>query len=109
MWQKILAKESLIVASTREYRDFILEQLSEVSNVFCRPMMGEFLLYSDDTLFGGIYDDRLLIKITPENTEYKMSEAIPYDGAKPMYFIEDVDNKEKLTEIINTTVKSLKK
>lgn len=97
------------MASTREYRDFILEQLSEVPNIFCRPMMGEFLLYSDDTLFGGIYDDRLLIKITPENTEYKMSEAIPYDGAKPMYFVEDVDNKEKLTEIVNATVKGLKK
>lgn len=97
------------MASTREYRDFILEQLSEVSNVFYRPMMGEFLLYSDDTLFGGIYDDRLLIKITPENTDYKMPEAIPYDGAKPMYFVEDVDNKKKLTEIINITVKGLKK
>ena len=71
-------------------------------------MMGEFLLYSNNVLFGGIYDDRLLVKIVPENEHYKMAEEIPYDGAKPMYFVEDVDDKEKLAEIVNTTVKGLK-
>ncbi len=95
------------MASTKEYRDFILEQLSEAPNVTCRPMMGEFLLYSNNVLFGGIYDDRLLVKIVPENEQYEMTEEIPYDGAKPMYFVEDVDNKEKLAEIVNTTVKGL--
>ena len=92
------------MASTKEYRDYIIEQLSEVPNIACRPMMGEFLLYSAGVLFGGIYDDRLLIKIVPENEQYKMSESIPYDGAKPMYFVEDVDNKEKLAEIVTNTV-----
>ena len=96
------------MASTKEYRDFVLEQLSEVPDVTCCPMMGELLIYSAGVLFGGIYDDRLLIKIVPENEQYKMSESIPYDGAKPMYFVEDVDNKEKLAEIVNTTVKGLK-
>jgi len=96
------------VASTKEYRDFILEQLSEAPNITCQPMMGEFLLYSNNVLFGGIYDDRLLVKIVPENERYKMTEEIPYDGAKPMYFMEDVDNKEKLAEIVNTTVKGFK-
>ena len=95
------------MASTKEYRDFILEQLSEAPNITCRPMMGEFLLYSNNVLFGGIYDDRLLVKIVLENEQYKMTEEIPYDGAKPMYFVEDVDNKEKLAEIVNTTVKGL--
>ena len=95
------------MASTKEYRDYILEQLSLVPGVTCRPMMGEFLLYADGVLFGGIYDDRLLVKIVPENEQYKMTEEIPYDGAKPMYFVEDVDNKEKLAEIVNTTVKGL--
>ena len=95
------------MASTKEYRDYILEQLSEVPDITCRPMMGEFLLYSAGVLFGGIYDDRLLVKIVPENEQYKMTEEIPYDGAKPMYFVEDVDNKEKLTEIVNATVKGL--
>ena len=96
------------MASTKEYRDFILEQLSEAPNITCRPMMGEFLLYSNNVLFGGIYDDRLLVKIVSENEQYKMTEEIPYDGAKPMYFVEDIDNKEKLAEIVNTTVKGLK-
>ena len=96
------------MASTKEYRDYILEQLSLVPGITCRPMMGEFLLYANGVLFGGIYDDRLLVKIVPENKQYKMSESIPYDGAKPMFLVEDVDDKEKLAEIVNATVKGLK-
>ncbi len=96
------------MASSKDYRDYILEQLSEVPGVSCRPMMGEFLLYSNGVLFGGIYDDRLLVKIVPENKKFKMEEAIPYLGGKPMYFVEDVDDKEKLTEIIKTTIDNLK-
>ena len=97
------------MASTEEYRDFILEQLSEAPNITCRPMMGEFLLYSNDVLFGGIYDDRLLVKIVPGNEQYKMTEEIPYDGAKPMYFVEDTDNKEELVEIVKNTIEGLLK
>ena len=97
------------MASTKEFRDFILEQLSEVPEVTCRPMMGEFLLYSNGILFGGIYDDRLLVKIFPENGKFGMPTAIPYPKGKPMYYVEDVDDKEKLAEIINTTVDGLAK
>ena len=97
------------MASTKEYRDFILEQLSELPEISCRPMMGEFLLYLDGVLFGGIYDDRLLVKIVPTNAEFNMPEAIPYDGAKPMYLVEDVDNRERLAEIVNATVEGLRK
>lgn len=95
------------MASTKEYRDFVLEQLSEVPDVTCCPMMGEFLLYSAGVLFGGIYDDRLLIKIVLGNEQYKMSESIPHDGAKPMYLVEDVNDREKLAEIVKNTVKGL--
>ena len=91
------------MASTKEYRDFILEQLSDLPGISCRPMMGEFLLYLDGVLFGGIYDDRMLVKIVPENAEFNMPEAIPYDGAKPMYSVEDVDDVEKLKEIVIKT------
>ena len=70
-------------------------------------MMGEFLFYSNNVLFGGIYDDRLLVKIVPKNKQYRMSESIPYDGAKPMYLVENVDNKEQLAEIVKNTVKGL--
>lgn len=96
------------MASTKEYRDYILEQLSLVPGISCRPMMGEFLLYADGVLFGGIYDDRLLVKITPGNGEFNMSEALPYEGAKPMHLVDEVDNKEGLREIVETTTKSLK-
>ncbi len=95
------------MASTKEYRDFILEQLSEAPNITCRPMMGEFLLYSNNVLFGGIYDDRLLVKIVPENEHYKMSESISYDGAKPMYFVEDVDNTRQKGHVIPRTFKTM--
>ena len=95
------------MASTKEYRDFILEQLSEVPNVSCRPMMGEFILYSNGLIFGGIYDDRLLVKRVPENAKYNMDEVIPYKNAKPLYFVEDVDDKEKMAEIVKDTVEGL--
>ena len=95
------------MASSKEYRDFILEQLSLVPDISCRPMMGEYLLYSKGVLFGGIYDDRLLVKIVPENKKYNMPTEIPYDGAKPMYFVEDVDNKELLADIVSTTAQAL--
>lgn len=97
------------MASTKAYRDFILEQLSEVPDITCRPMMGEFLLYSNNILFGGIYDDRLLVKIVPENKQYEMTEEIPYPNAKPMYLVEDIDDKEKLAEIVSKTVAGLLK
>ena len=96
------------MASTKEYRDFILEQLSEVPDVTCRSMMGEFLLYSEEVLFGGIYDDRLLVKIVPGNDRFGMPKVIPYDGAKPVYLVEDVDDKEKLAEIVGATMEGLK-
>ena len=75
--------------------------------ITCRPMMGEFLLYADGVLFGGIYDDRLLVKITPGNGEFEMSEALPYEGAKPMYLVDEVDDRERLKEIIERTVEGL--
>ncbi|MBR0134174.1 competence protein TfoX [Candidatus Saccharibacteria bacterium] len=95
------------MASSKEYRDYILEQLSEVPDVSCRAMMGEYLLYSRSVLFGGIYDDRLLVKIVPGNKIFHMGEEIPYKGAKPMYFVEDVDDKKKLAEIVDKTVGGL--
>ncbi len=97
-----------IIASAEEYRDYILEQLRDLPGITCRPMMGKYLLYLDGVLFGGIYDDRLLVKIVPTNAEFGMSEAIPYEKGKPMYFVEDVDNVDRLAEIINTTVAGLK-
>ena len=95
------------MASTKEYRDYILEQLSLVPEITCRPMMGEFLLYANGVLFGGIYDDRLLVKITSGNNSFGMSEALPYEGAKKMYLVDEVDDKERLKEIIERTLTDL--
>lgn len=95
------------MASSKEYRDFILEQLSEAPDITCRSMMGEFLLYSGNTLFGGIYDNHLLVKIVPENEKYKMPKSIPYQNAKPMYLVENLDDKEKIAGIVEVTVKGL--
>ncbi len=95
------------MATSKDYRDFILEQLSLLENITCRSMMGEYLLYYNSILFGGIYDSRLLIKIVESNKKYNMEEQIPYKGAKPMYLISDIDNKEKIKEIIIETCKDL--
>ena len=95
------------MASTKEYRDFILEQLNEL-NVTYKPMMGEYLLYYKDTLFGGVYDDRLLVKRTETNKKYNMEEVIPYENAKPLYYVTDVDNIDLLKEIVISTYEGLK-
>ena len=96
------------MATTKDYRDFILEQLSLLDNITCKSMMGEYLLYYNGILFGGIYDDRLLIKIVDSNKKYNMQESIPYESAKPMYLVDDVDNQEVLRDIVLDTCKGLK-
>ena len=96
------------MATSKDYKDFILEQLSGIEKITCRAMMGEYLLYSDKVLFGGIYDNRLLIKKTKSNAVFGLDDAIPYEGAKPMYLIEDVENVRSLDEIILKTLEDLK-
>lgn len=97
------------MATTKEYKDFVLEQLNLLDNITCRAMMGEYLLYYNGLLFGGIYDNRLLIKIVESNKKYNMQEAIPYEGAKPMYLVDDIDNQDTLKDIILNTCKDLPK
>ena len=95
------------MATSKDYKYFILEQLSLLDNITCKSMMGEYLLYYNNILFGGIYDDRLLVKIVDNNKKYNMQESIPYDGAKPMYLVDDIDNQEALKEIVIETCKDL--
>ena len=97
------------MATTKDYRDFILEQLSLLDNITCKSMMGEYLLYYNGILFGGIYDDRLLVKTVDSNKKYNMQESIPYESAKPMYLVDDVDNQELLRSIVLDTCKDLTK
>ena len=95
------------MATTKEYKNFILEQLNLLDNITCKPMMGEYLLYYNGILFGGIYDDRLLVKIVDSNKKYNMQESIPYKDAKSMYLIDDIDDKEILRDIVLDTCKNL--
>lgn len=97
------------MATSKEYRDFIVEQLSLLDNITYKQMMGEYLLYYNGLLFGGIYDDRFLVKKVESNKKYNMSESIPYESAKPMYLVDDVDNQDTLKEIVLNTCKDLKK
>ena len=96
------------MATTKDYRDFILEQLNLLDNITCKSMMGEYLLYYNGILFGGIYDDRLLVKIVDNNKKYNMQEYIPYENAKPMYLVDVVDNQETIRDIVLDTCKGLK-
>ena len=95
------------MATSKDYKDFILEQLDLLNNITCKSMMGEYLLYCNDILFGGIYDNRLLVKMVETNKKYNMQKQIPYESAKPMYLVDDIDNKELLKEIVIETCKSL--
>lgn len=97
------------MATTKDYRDFVLEKLSILDNITYKPMMGEYLLYYNKVLFGGIYDNRLLVKIVDSNKKYNMQKSIPYENAKPMYLVSDIDNTETLINIILDTYKELKK
>ncbi|MCH5163163.1 MAG: competence protein TfoX [Clostridiales bacterium] len=84
--------------SSKEYLNFVLEQLGS-SEVDCKPMMGEFLLYYRGRLVGGIYDDRLLVKPVKSAVAY-MPQAVyslPYDGGKEMLLVENVDDREFLS------------
>ena len=96
------------MASTKEYKDFIIEQLRLLDDITCRPMMGEYVLYYKGLVFGGIYDDRFLVKKTDYNKKYNMEEAIPYLKGRNMYLVDDVDNEELLKDIVMDTYKGLK-
>ena len=91
------------MSSTKEYLNFILDQLSQLEDVTVRSMMGEYVLYYRGKVFGGIYDDRFLVKSVKPAREL-MPEALselPYEGAKEMLLVDNVDNKEFLGELLN--------
>ncbi len=92
------------MASSKEYLDFILEQLSELDGISYRAMMGEYILYYGGKIVGGIYDDRFLVKVT-KSSRKKMPDAeleLPYEGAKEMLLVDDVENKEFLRELLES-------
>ena len=90
------------MASEREYLDFILEQLSGLEGITFKQMMGEYILYINGRIFGGIYDDRFLVRPT-KSAAAMMPDAdreLPYEGAKEMLLVDNVDNREFLRELV---------
>ena len=96
------------MASSKDYLEFILEQLSGLNEITHRAMMGEYILYYRGKVFGGIYDDRFLVKPT-KSAKAMMLDAdmeLSYEGAKEMILVDDVDNREFL-RILNEKMKEI--
>ena len=96
------------MASSKEYLDFILEQLSDLEEITYRAMMGGYIIYYRGKIAGGIYDDRFLVKPVKSAIEYlpNAEYELPYDGAKEMLVV-DVENKELLTGLFNAMYNEL--
>ena len=97
------------MASSKEYLNFILGQLSELDEIAYRPMMGEFILYYRGKIIGGIYDDRLLVKPTKAAVSHMPAARYeaPYAGAKEMLLVDEVDDRAFLTGLFNAMVEEL--
>ena len=94
--------------STQDYCDFVLDQLSLLSDITTRKMMGEYILYYKGKIFGGIYDNRFLVKPV-EAAKKLMPDApleVPYPGGKNMLLVEEVDNKDFLKELVEAVYSS---
>ena len=91
------------MASSKEYMEFISEQLSELEDISFRAMMGEYILYYRGKIVGGIYDDRLLVKPVKAAVSLmpKATYELPYEGAKKMLLVDNVDSKEFLTRLLD--------
>ena len=92
------------MASSKGYLDFVMEQLSLIEGVSYRAMMGEYIIYYQGKVIGGVYDDRFLVKITPSaielmpNADYEL----PYNGAKEMLLVDDIENRDFLKVLIES-------
>lgn len=91
------------MASSKAYLDFVLKQLSELDEIAYRAMMGEYILYYRGKIVGGIYDNRLLVKPVQSAVSLMKSPTheLPYEGAKEMLLVDQVDSKEFLTKLFD--------
>ena len=90
------------MASSKEYLDFVLEQLSELDDISYKAMMGEYIIYYRGKIVGGVYDDRFLVKPvkTAKNMMPEAELELPYEGAKEMLLVDNIENKEFLKELL---------
>ena len=92
-----------VMSSSKDFLEFVLEQLSGLSDITYRAMMGEFIIYYRGKIIGGIYDNRLLVKPTPSAIKFMPNAKmeIPYPGGKAMLMIPDIENPELLETVFN--------
>ena len=95
------------MASSRDYLEYVLELLREVESITYKKMMGEYMLYKEDILFGGVYDNRFLIKKTKTLENSGLKEQIPYPSAKPMLLI-DSEDPDEIKELVLIAINDLK-
>ena len=105
----LINTEEQLMASDKEYLEYILEQLSGAEDISCRAMMGEFIIYCHGRVVGGIYDNRFLVKPVKSATTM-MPDAdmeLPYDGAKKMLLVDELENREFLRELMEAMYEEL--
>ena len=97
------------MASSKGYLEFVLDQLSELDDVTYRAMMGEYVIYYSGKVVGGIYDDRFLVKPTESarNLMPNATEELPYEGAKEMLLVDNIENREFLRTLIEAVYDEL--
>ena len=96
------------MATSKEYLTYILDLLRECSNITYKYMMSEYILYKDGVIFGGIYDNRFLVKKTKSLESMGLKEQIPYPGGSKMYLVES-ENSEEIKELVTLVTKDLRK
>ena len=94
------------MASSKDYLEYVLELLGEVPDVTHRKMMGEYMLYASGKLFGGIYDDRFLVKDTPAARRTLATLEVPYDGAQPMLLV-DIEDPDAIARLVEAMLPEL--
>ena len=96
------------MASSSDYLEYVLDLLADVPEVTSRKMMGEYLLYASGKLFGGIYDDRFLVKDTAASREFLSTVEVPYEGASPMLLV-DLEDGEAVSALVVAMLAELPK
>ena len=99
----------LRMASSKDYLEYVLDQLSSLNDISYRAMMGEYIIYYQGKIVGGIYDDRFLVKPTKSALDLMpdASRELPYEGAKEMLLVEGIDDRDFLNELLNAIVYEL--
>ncbi len=91
------------MASSKAYLDYVLDQLSALEEISYKAMMGEYILYYRGKIVGGIYDDRLLVKPVKSAVSLMPNATCeaPYEGAKEMLLVDNVDSREFLSKLLD--------